>query len=1465
MYYLRKTGEPPQTKRQRWLKAGILAASMGIVPATGLAATIQGNFFNDANGNSLKDAGESVRPNEILFIHNNTLAEKGQGGSFTAMTDANGGYSSGGHSAGSFTVWAAIPEGWTQTVPKAGEGIVFYTFNLAANETKKMDFGFREPPPNQAPKAFVGDANLTVNAGEIIHFTAIVNDPEGDATPIFGWNFGDGNKADNTLEVDHAYNVPGVYTAVFSVEDEQGAKGTANVTVTVENVNPAANIKINPATIKKGQPVTFTAEVTDPGENTHTYRWSFGDGTTSTDMTAVHTYTAGGSYQVKLSVRDNYGSFGTAITTIVIDNATPVVDAGADVTVAVGETVNFKGNYSDADEGDIHTFKWKFANGKLAKTPEASTSYTAEGNYVVTFTVTDDQGGVGMDTLTVTVNGAPPVVNATANATVVNVGQTVTFNGSFTDVDGGTPSHFLWVFGDGNAATGEVTDANAVNATHTFTQSGDFTAVLQITDSDGNKGKAEIALHVRGIDDNPCDPAITTLQSDVAWPGTWTTSATWKPNRVPNENDWVLIKKDQTVILPLKGNGINVKGLCIESGGILQGYAISNVNISAATVHNKGTIQAGDGTNGSGSLASNYAHGSAGGHIKILAYKVVNDGAIGPTKTNMMGVGNGGDDHPYRFLPNGTRMNALGGAAGQIDIHSAIMLNHGRIEGGKGGNAYGNEYAAAHGKNGYFTKGPQTKYVRGGATGGKGGSVIVTATLLDKSESTGKLKAGCGGHAFGQRNSTYPIAWLRSIAGKGGNVTANMKTVSKVQGCNGNSAHWDPIMLKATPNTSFDGFENVTIFGGENASLDLTQLSEGAISASGTITIAVGPGGKVDLRGLHHQAFKAGVKLEIFADEILLDEGLAPADLVDAPSVVVSSSKIIYHAEMSYENHLVGEPNAAVPVKLTLINGGPTEDSYTLSVTDSAGWPLGHLPATVTVNSMRRSDLILNVTLPATRGQEDTITVTATSENDPNVVAVAEISVSVVEEEIITPRGDEKVDMALLIDNTMMAGEVIMLSNMLEAVLANPTGQEIPPAEEGLTGEELDQLTDEQLEQWLAAIEVEEINWPLMELITFTNNVTSRVVTDNLGEIISRLRRLQPETSGGCPTTTVAALESALDNLNPNGQIFLVTSASPQGDMAAAIAKAQALGVQVHVLLSGSCGDEVTDEAVYQDLAEQTGGDFNQVPQREMPAVEEIEQVVGQVINEVIEMVENRGNGNDTDEPPVTPATCMVYGVHDEGLNDSIFFAIDFETEEATQLGPIYNGYDIEAMTVSRDANILYVASGNDTEGHPKGHLYYLDANTGELVAIGATGFEEIGGLAFAGDGTLWAWAKGDGLVQLNPVTGQGTLVIPTPALLEDLTATRDGTMLYGSLEDQLWSYDPTTDTLTMECDNLERETEAVEFLLDGLLLLGRNGETSLMLQGFDIATCSMVANRNIKAPFNDVEGLAVPHAACLR
>jgi hypothetical protein len=234
----------------------------------------------------------------------------------------------------------------------------------------------------------------------------------------------------------------------------------------------------------------------------------------------------------------------------------------------------------------------------------------------------------------------------------------------------------------------------------------------------------------------------------------------------------------------------------------------------------------------------------------------------------------------------------------------------------------------------------------------------------------------------------------------------------------------------------------------------------------------------------------------------------------------------------------------------------------------------------------------------------------------------------------------------------------------------------------------------------------------------------------------------------------------------------------------------------------------------------------------------------------------------------LTPAACLLYGVQDRGLNDSIFFSLNPTTYQVTQLGDMCNGCDLEAMDAHPETSILYVASGNDSFRHPKGYLYKLDAQTGELVSVGATGFQEISSLAFDSESVLWGWAKDAGLVQLDTQTGQGHLVFGSLAKLADLTWNIASTVLYGSVGTELWSYDPATNTVAKRCDNLPHKTEALEvlptsILPEGFLLLGSHKNKAMKLQAFQLEGCKMVANKDIPVDFDDIEGLAMPLAAC--
>jgi len=57
-----------------------------------------------------------------------------------------------------------------------------------------------------------------------------------------------------------------------------------------------------------GLTVTFTNSSTDTGGTISSYAWDFGDGNSSTTQNPSHTYAAGGTYNVKLTVTDNLGA-----------------------------------------------------------------------------------------------------------------------------------------------------------------------------------------------------------------------------------------------------------------------------------------------------------------------------------------------------------------------------------------------------------------------------------------------------------------------------------------------------------------------------------------------------------------------------------------------------------------------------------------------------------------------------------------------------------------------------------------------------------------------------------------------------------------------------------------------------------------------------------------------------------------------------------------------------------------------------------------------------------------------------------------------------------------------------------------------------------------------------------------------------------------------------------------------------
>ena len=92
------------------------------------------------------------------------------------------------------------------------------------------------------------------------------------------------------------------------------------------------------------------------------------------------------------------------MTGLTVSNVAPTADAGDDQTVDEGDTVSFSGSFTDPGAGDTHTIDWGFGDGATATgTLTPTYAYFEEGVYTVTLTVEDDDGGVGSDTLQITV------------------------------------------------------------------------------------------------------------------------------------------------------------------------------------------------------------------------------------------------------------------------------------------------------------------------------------------------------------------------------------------------------------------------------------------------------------------------------------------------------------------------------------------------------------------------------------------------------------------------------------------------------------------------------------------------------------------------------------------------------------------------------------------------------------------------------------------------------------------------------------------------------------------------------------------------------------------------------------------------------------------------------------------------------------------------------------------------------
>ena len=316
----------------------------------------------------------------------------------------------------------------------------------------------------------------------------------GSGTYTYSWDFDDGTVLIGS-DVSHSYSTEGNFTVGLTATD--GVTGnilTASWLVVVDDTAASpvffTSLSAQPVAGVIPLDVNFSAAATG-GSGSYSYLWSFGDGnsTTSTLQSPSFTYTTEGNYTVTVKLTDVNDSSNTQTASMTVialaapASYDPLALESIAITPAAGNAP-LSPTFSVTVSGGSgsYSYLWDFGDGNSSTLQSPSYTYTTEGNYTVTYTVTDVANNANVLTGTFLVQVLPLssatglIVSAEPDSGTLPLSVTVDAN-----VTGSYSSSYAvtWQWGDGTYNTTSETGSGFYNS-HTYTQAGTYQVAVTI-------------------------------------------------------------------------------------------------------------------------------------------------------------------------------------------------------------------------------------------------------------------------------------------------------------------------------------------------------------------------------------------------------------------------------------------------------------------------------------------------------------------------------------------------------------------------------------------------------------------------------------------------------------------------------------------------------------------------------------------------------------------------------------------------------------------------------------------------------------------------------------------------------------------------------------------------------------------------------------------------------------------------